>query len=496
MEDSSELLRKKREKANELKAAGVDLYPNDMRVDHTAGDLIDIYGEANGETLERLGETFRLAGRIMARRVFGKASFISIRDRKGDIQVYIRKEKIGDELYGLFRKFDIGDFIFISGSLFRTNTGELTIDADTVRLLSKCMRPLPEKWHGLTDIEARYRQRYLDLIMNPAAKETFIIRSRIIRLIRQFMMERDFLEVETPMMHPIAGGAAAKPFKTHHNTLDMELYLRIAPELYLKRLVVGGMERVFEINRSFRNEGISTLHNPEFTMMEFYLAYATYEDLMALTEEMISFVARDIFGTLQFVYQGVDIDLSPPWPRMTVKEAISAFAGISPERLDSQESALNEARRLNAPVTDADSTGKIVMAIFEAVVEEKLIQPTFITRYPVEVSPLSRRSSDNSDYVDRFELFIYGREIANAFSELNDPDDQRERFLQQVAEKESGDEEAHEMDEDYITALEYAMPPTAGEGIGIDRLVMLFTDSPSIRDVILFPHMRTKIKNA
>ncbi|MCK9230294.1 MAG: lysine--tRNA ligase [Syntrophales bacterium] len=496
MEDTSDLLRIKREKAEELRAAGIELYPNDVKVEHSAAEILEYYGDADEDALSRVKETFRIAGRIMARRVFGKASFISIQDRTGRIQVYVRKEKVGDDFYGLFRKFDVGDILFVAGRLFRTKTGELTIDADVLRLLSKAMRPLPEKWHGLTDVEMRYRRRYLDLIMNPAVKETFIIRSRIIHLIRQFMLERDFLEVETPMMHPIAGGATARPFKTYHNTLDMDLFLRIAPELYLKRLVVGGMERVFEINRSFRNEGISVLHNPEFTMMEFYQAYATYEDLMTLTEELLTFIARSIFGSLTFTSQGVDIDFTPPWRRFTLREAITTFADVPQERLDSKETLLAEARRLNVPVNDADPAGKIIVAIFEQTVEEQLVQPTFITRYPVEVSPLSRRSSDDSDHVDRFELFIQGREIANAFSELNDPDDQRERFMNQLAEKESGDEEAHDMDDDYITALEYGMPPTAGEGIGIDRLVMLFTDSPSIRDVILFPHMRSKTKRA
>ncbi|MDY0045759.1 MAG: lysine--tRNA ligase, partial [Syntrophales bacterium] len=367
---------------------------------------------------------------------------------------------------------------------------------DCIRLLSKTVRPLPEKWHGLTDVEARYRQRYLDLIMNPDVKDTFYKRSKIISLIRQFMESRDFLEVETPMMHPIAGGATARPFKTHHNTLDMDLYLRIAPELYLKRLVIGGLDRVFEINRNFRNEGISISHNPEFTMMEFYQAYATYEDLMKLTEDLIISIARELFGSLSFMYQGTEIDLHPPWRTITVKEAIIEYAGCAPSILEDADSACKFAKSLGVDDLEGESLGKIVMAIFEYAVEEKLVQPTFVTQYPIEVSPLSRRNPVDENYTDRFELYIYGREIANAFSELNDPEDQRNRFLMQLTQRDEGDDEAHEMDEDYITALEYAMPPAAGEGIGIDRLVMLFTDSPSIRDVILFPHMRSKFQRS
>jgi len=494
MEDTSELLRKKKEKAEQLRAAGIDLYPNDVRVDHTSEELLTRYGDAGDETLQQLEERFSLAGRIMAQRFFGKASFINIQDRKGRIQVFVRKERVGDDCYALFKKFDVGDIVFVAGKLFRTKTGELTIDTDEIRLLSKAMRPFPEKWHGLTDVEIRYRQRYLDLIMNPEVRDTFLVRSRIIRLIREFMTDRDFLEVETPMMHPIAGGATARPFKTHHNTLDMDLYLRIAPELYLKRLVVGGLERVFEINRCFRNEGISVLHNPEFTMMEFYRAYADYEDLMTFTEELLTFAADRVLGSLSFSYQGTPVDFTPPWPRLSVTEAIERYTGIPAERLGSKETAAAAAEELNVHVDETDSRGRIIMEIFDEAVEHKLVQPTFITRYPVEVSPLSRRNSVDGDYVDRFELFICGREIANAFSELNDPDDQRERFREQLRKKEAGDEEAHDFDEDYITALEYGMPPTAGEGIGIDRLVMLFTDSPSIRDVILFPHMRSRTR--
>lgn len=463
-----------------------------MRVTATTKSVIDRFGDMDNEGLEGVEEKFTLAGRLMAIRNFGKAAFVSIQDREGRIQGYIARDKVGKDIYLIFKKFDVGDIVLISGGLLKTKTGELTVDAGEIRLLSKSVRPLPEKWHGLTDVEARYRQRHLDLIMNPAVKEVFYTRSRIIKLIRDFMQERDFLEVETPMMQPMAGGAVARPFKTYHNTLDMDLYLRIAPELYLKRLIVGGLERVFEINRNFRNEGISTFHNPEFTMMEFYQAYATYEDLIVMTEEMITFVAMEIFGSLSFDYQGTEIDLRRPWQRLTVKEAILKYSDATPDILEDSVKAAQYARSMGLPVEDDEPLGKTIVAIFEEVAESSLIQPTFVTSYPIEVSPLSRKSADNNGFTDRFELYIYGRELANAFSELNDPEDQRNRFAMQLKEREAGDKEAHEMDEDYIGALEYSMPPTAGEGIGIDRLVMLFTDSPSIRDVILFPHMRAK----
>lgn len=492
MDEKSELLRKRKEKIRSLEDMGVDLYPNDVAVTATTKSLIDRFGDMDNEELTKVEEKFSLAGRLMAVRNFGKAAFISIQDREGRIQGYIARDRVGKDRYAIFKKFDVGDIVFISGRLLKTKTGELTADADEIRLLSKAVRALPEKWHGLTDVEARYRQRAVDLIMNPGVKEVFYTRSRIIQLMREFMEERDFLEVETPMMQPIAGGAVARPFKTYHNTLDMDLYLRIAPELYLKRLIVGGLERVFEINRNFRNEGISTSHNPEFTMMEFYQAYATYEDLMVLTEEMLTSVATEIFGSLRFVYQGTEIDLTRPWQRLTVKEAILKYADVSPDVLEDRTKAAQVAVDLGLTVEDDEPLGKIIMGIFEEVAETKLIQPTFVTSYPIEVSPLSRKSARDSRFTDRFELYIYGRELANAFSELNDPEDQRNRFAMQLKEREAGDQEAHEMDEDYINALEYGMPPAAGEGIGIDRLVMLFTDSPSIRDVILFPHMRTK----
>jgi len=491
MEDN-DLLKIRLEKITDLKNAGIDLYPNDIKPQNTTAQIMAEFGSAGSEDLAKLTQKFSVAGRLIAVRNFGKAAFVKIQDYKGRIQGYIAKNILSESDYFVFKKLDIGDIIYISGKLFRTKTNELTIETEKLALLAKSIHPLPEKWHGLTDVEIRYRQRYLDLIANPEVKETFYNRSRIIRLIRQFMDEHDFLEVETPMMQPRAGGAAARPFKTHHNALDMDFFLRIAPELYLKRLVTGGLERVYEINRNFRNEGISTFHNPEFTMMEFYQSYATYEDLMNFTEALFVFIAQNVFGGLKFNYQNTEIDLTPPWRRISVKEALVQLAGMDPSDLESQDRALAFAQKKGCKVKDNDHLGKVLMAIFDEVVEKKLIQPTFVTHYPVIISPLSRRSKSDPDLTDRFELYIYGREIANAFSELNDPADQKDRFLQQLHEREAGDDEAHEMDEDYIRTLEYAMPPTAGEGIGIDRLVMLFTDSASIRDVILFPHLRNK----
>ena len=491
MEDN-DLLKVRLEKIAALKAAGIDLYPNDARPKNTTAEILAEFGNSGAEALSGLTQQFSIAGRLMAMRNFGKAAFVKIQDRKGQMQIYVAKDILNENTFFVFKKLDIGDIVYISGKLFRTKTNELTIEAHDLRLLSKSLHPLPEKWHGLTDVETRYRQRHLDLISSPAVKEIFYRRSRIIQLIRQFMDNQDFLEVETPMMQPRAGGAVARPFKTHHNSLDMDLYLRIAPELYLKRLVTGGMERVYEINRNFRNEGISTFHNPEFTMLEFYRSYATYEDLMSFTEELFASIASNIFGSLKFTYQGTEIDLSPPWRRISVKDALLQMAGMDKSTLEDSKLALDFARGVGCEAKDTDPLGKILMAVFDEVVEKKLIQPTFVTDYPVAVSPLSRRSNTDPDIVDRFELYIFGREIANAFSELNDPADQRERFVQQLKERETGDDEAHEMDEDYIHALEYGMPPTAGEGIGIDRLVMLFTDSASIRDVILFPLLRTR----
>jgi len=492
--EESELQKRRHEKINSLREDGIDLYPNDVKVGETTAAIGKHFGSLDHEALEKVKERFTLAGRLMAVRDFGKGAFISIQDREGLLQAFLRKNQLGEKAFALFKKLDIGDVIWIAGRVFKTKTGELTIDVEEngLRLLSKAIRPLPEKWHGLTDIEIRYRHRHLDLIVNPEVRDVFRKRSRIIALIRRFMEERDFLEVETPMMQPRAGGAVARPFKTFHNALRMDLFLRIAPELYLKRLITGGMERVFEINRNFRNEGISAFHNPEFTMMEFYQAYATYEDLMPMTEELISFVGRSISGSPVFCYQGNDIDLTPPWRRITVREALTQIGGVDGEILADRERMADHARKLGIEIRDSDPPGKVMMAIFDETVEAKLIQPTFVTHYPVEVSPLSRRNAVDPSLVDRFELYICGKEIANAFSELNDPVDQRRRFEMQLKEREAGDMEAHEMDEDYIAALECGMPPTAGEGIGIDRLVMLFTNSASIRDVILFPLLRIR----
>ncbi|UFS68626.1 lysine--tRNA ligase [Geomonas sp. RF6] len=492
MEELSELLLQRRRKVDALWEAGINPYPNDFRPQHTSADVRAAYGDV--ETIEENPQSFVVAGRILARRSFGKAAFVQLQDRKGRLQLYMKKDVLGEELFAAFEDYDIGDIIGAVGHPFRTKTGELSLNVTEVRLLTKSLLPLPEKFHGLTDVETRYRQRYVDLIVSPEVRETFFKRSRIVSLIREFMTSKDFLEVETPMMQPIPGGATAKPFITHHNALDMDLFLRIAPELYLKRLVVGGLDRVFEINRNFRNEGISVRHNPEFTMMEFYQAYATFEDLMDFTEELLCHVAQEVLGTLDFTYQGEAISFQRPWQRLTVKEAILKYGEIDAKSLDDRDLALAYAHRLGLELSDDVGYGRLITEIFEEVAETKLIQPTFITEYPTEVSPLSRKNDHDPDYVDRFEFFCAGREMANAFSELNDPRDQKERFLAQVAAKAKGDEEAHYMDEDYIRALEYGLPPTAGEGIGIDRLVMLLTDSPSIRDVILFPQLRKEAK--
>lgn len=484
----------RRNKLDEIKRMGINPYPNDFAVKNTTKEIIDRYGSLDKDTLENRNEIAGIAGRIMAFRDFGKASFLHIQDRAGRIQVYIKKDLIGEDAYKIFRNLDIGDIVAVEGRVFRTKTNELTIEVKHIRLLAKSLLPLPEKWHGLTDVEIRYRQRYLDLITNPEVKDVFVKRTKIIQLIRDFLGKRDFLEVETPMMQSIPGGAAARPFKTHHNALDIDLFLRIAPELYLKRLVIGGFERVYEINRNFRNEGISTQHNPEFTMLEFYQAYATFEDLMNLTEEMLSSIAKEILGTFKIEYQGQIIDLTPPWQRITVKDAILKYSNADEGIFTDKKKAFEFAKKLRLDMPEAFSHGKILLEIFEEVAEPKFIQPTFVTHYPLEVSPLSRKNDRDPAIVDRFELFVCGREIANAFSELNDPIDQRERFIQQAKEKDAGDAEAHLMDEDFVRALEYGMPPTAGEGIGIDRLVMLFTNSASIRDVILFPQLRPERK--
>jgi lysyl-tRNA synthetase, class II len=488
MEELSELLLQRRRKVDALWESGINPYPNDFRPEHTSADIKEAYGDR--EHIEDSPQIFTVAGRIIARRSFGKAAFIQLQDRKGRIQLYVKKDEVGDDAFAVFETFDIGDIIGSTGLPFRTKTGELSLHVTNIRLLTKSLLPLPEKFHGLTDVETRYRQRYVDLIVNPEVRDVFIKRTRIVNLIREFMNAHDFLEVETPMMQQIPGGATARPFITHHNALDMDLYMRIAPELYLKRLVVGGFERVFEINRNFRNEGISIRHNPEFTMMEFYQAYATFEDLMDFTEELLCHVAQELLGTLDFTCQGEAVSFQRPWKRLTVQEAILEHGDIDAKSLGDRDLAIAYAQRIGLDLPTDIGYGKLIIELFEEVAETRLIQPTFITSYPTEVSPLSRKNDLNPDVVDRFEFFCLGREMANAFSELNDPVDQKERFLAQVAQKDKGDEEAHYMDEDYIRALEYGMPPTAGEGIGIDRLVMLLTDSPSIRDVILFPQLR------
>lgn len=494
MENPSDLIAQRWAKIDDLRAQGVNPFANDFRVDGTAAEISQKHAAEDAAQLEELSVSYAIAGRIMAKRDFGKAAFIQVQDRSGRLQAYVARNRVGDQTFALFSKLDIGDIIGLVGTVFRTKTGELSLRAEQLRILTKSVLPLPEKWHGLTDVETRYRQRYLDLMVNPEVREVFRKRSRIISLMRDFMVSLNFLEVETPMMQPIAGGATAKPFVTHHNTLKMDLFLRIAPELYLKRLVVGGFERVFEINRNFRNEGISIQHNPEFTMMEFYQAYATYEDLMELTEEMICHIAGQVVGSLQFTYGGKEVDLSRPWQRLTVREAVLKYGEISESDLADRALLLAYSDRLGLELDRNIGYGKLLTEVFDQVVEPELWQPTFITQYPTEVSPLSRKNDLDPEVVDRFELFVVGRELANAFSELNDPVDQRDRFIGQLAEKEAGDEEAHAMDEDYIRALEYGLPPTAGEGIGIDRLVMLLTDSASIRDVILFPQLRPEAK--
>ena len=490
MQKKNALLTERLNKGQKLKDMGIALYPPGAQVDATISDLLDRFSDLDGETLEKNQESHTLAGRVMSRRDFGKASFIHIKDRSGRIQIYVRKDKVGEEGFNAFKLMDMGDFVRVKGPLFRTRTGELTVLAEEIQLLSKSLRPLPEKWHGLTDVETRYRQRYLDLVVNDDVKDVFIVRSRIIQSIRDFFIQRHFLEVETPMMQRIPGGATAKPFETYHNALAMPLYLRVAPELYLKRLIVGGLERVFEINRNFRNEGISIKHNPEFTMLEFYMAYANYEDLIDLTEELFSELVQAICGKSVLNYQEKQIDFSTPWKMISLKDALQEIGDIERRAIDEPEYAREVAVSHGIDISKKDSEGKVLTKLFDVLVEPKLINPTFVVGYPTDVSPLSRRNDQNPELTDRFELFIGGWEIANGFTELNDPLDQRERFEYQVSLREEGDDEAQFMDEDYVTALEYGMPPTAGEGIGIDRLVMLLTDAPSIRDVILFPLMK------
>lgn len=488
--DENRLIAERRRKLDTLRARG-PAFPNDFRRDAEAGDLQACYGAHTDEALKEAGIEVSVAGRMMAKRVMGKASFAGLRDGSGDIQIFLQRNAVGEAVYEDFRHWDVGDWLGATGTLFRTRTGELTVAVTQLRLLSKNLRPLPEKFHGLADQELRYRQRYVDLIMSPESRTRFRIRSQVIAYIREYFLRAGFLEVETPMMHPIAGGATARPFVTHHNALDMDLYLRIAPELYLKRLIAGGFDRVFEINRSFRNEGLSTRHNPEFTMLEFYEAFVAYPELMDRTEVLLRGLCREVLGEERIEYQGESIDFSGTFARMSVAEGILQHnPEIRPDDLDDVERLKGHCQRLDIAVAPHYGRGKLWLEIFEKTVEHHLRQPTFITDYPIEVSPLARRNDADPFLADRFEFFVGGREIANGFSELNDPEDQAERFKAQASAKSAGDEEAMHYDGDYIRALEYGMPPTAGEGIGIDRLVMLLTDCASIRDVLLFPHMR------
>lgn len=490
MSSENQFLVQRREKAQSLADLGVKLYSNTFKPLNHVAEILPKADELEPQQKEEAGSIYSIAGRIMAMRKFGKAAFITVADTTGQMQIYIRKDTVGDEPFAAFKKWDIGDIVGAGGFLFKTKTGEPSLHAESVTMISKSLRPLPEKWHGLTDVETRYRQRYVDLIVTPESRETFRKRVEVIRLMRDYLSDRGFMEVETPMMQPVPGGATAKPFKTYHNALDMELYLRIAPELYLKRLLVGGFDKVFEINRNFRNEGLSTRHNPEFTMLEFYQAYATYDDLIDLTEDMISSICQQVNGSMQITYQGVDVDLSPPWKRLTMDEALVEIGYLDPAILEDDEKVIAHAKSLGIKLEKQAGPGKAKTEIFELLVEEKLIDPTFITSYPTEVSPLARRNEQDPTVTDRFELFITGRELANAFSELNDPIDQKERFEKQIADRGDDDEIHPELDFDYVRALEYGMPSAAGEGVGIDRLVMLLTDAPSIRDVILFPHMK------
>ncbi|NPV44850.1 Lysine--tRNA ligase [Koleobacter methoxysyntrophicus] len=481
----NELMQQRLKKLEELRKMGIDPFGKKYDRTHFCADIIDRFEEMEGQEVS-------IAGRIMAKRGHGKASFADVQDRSGKIQIYVKVNEVGDQQYELFDKLDIGDIIGVKGEVFRTKKGEISVSVKEFILLCKSLRPLPEKWHGLKDVELRYRQRYVDLIVNPDVRRTFEIRSRVIQSMRRYLDSRGFLEVETPIMTPLAGGAAARPFITHHNALGIDLYLRIATELYLKRLIVGGFEKVYEIGKDFRNEGISIKHNPEFTMMELYQAYADYEDMMEITEDMISTIAKEVLGTTRITYQGQEIDLTPPWRRLTMVEAVEKYTGIDFKNIKSDKEALKVAKDLDLDVKEGSTKGEIISLVFEEKVEKHLIQPTFILDYPIEVSPLAKKKEDDPMFTYRFEAFITCREMANAFSELNDPIDQKERFLQQAKQREAGDEEAHVYDEDYITALEYGMPPTGGLGIGIDRLVMLLTDSYSIRDVILFPTMRPR----
>lgn len=498
----SEEEKTRREKLGYYRGKGMNPYRNGLTPKFSVEKIRGSWESLTKEQLEAEKVEVSYAGRVMAFRHFGKAAFVSVKDRTGLLQAYVSQDQLGADAFEAFKTYDVGDIVYVRGTLFRTKTNEFSVKAEELALLTKSLRPLPEKFHGLTDVEQKYRMRYVDLIMNDDSRAVFVARSKVVQYIREFLAKRDFFEVETPMMHPIAGGAAARPFKTHHNALDMQLFLRIAPELYLKRLLVGGMEKVFEINRNFRNEGISIRHNPEFTMLEFYWAYATYEDLMDLTEEMISGLAQSLHGTSKITYQGTEIEFGKPWARLTLKQAIQKYSELAAEF--TSDKALDDVATIKKALKSIGDKeekwmkhwghGSYLLRLFEETAEKKLIQPTFIIEYPTEVSFLSRRNEKNPEVVDRFELFVYGREIANAFSELNDPIDQRERFESQADAKAAGDDEACDVDEDFLRALEYGMPPAAGQGIGIDRLVMLMTDQASIRDVILFPHMRPETK--
>ena len=484
------LIAERRQKLSALREEGI-AFPNDFRRNALAQVLLDEYADKDGEWLEANEVRVRVAGRMMAKRIMGKASFTHVQDMSGRIQLFVQRDALPEGAYQAFKGWDVGDIVGAAGKLFRTKTGELSVHVDELRLLTKSLRPLPDKWHGLTDMEQRYRQRYVDLIMNPEVRDTFRLRTAVVGYIREFLNARGYLEVETPMMQMIPGGATAKPFVTHHNALGMDLFLRIAPELFLKRLVVGGFEKVYEINRNFRNEGLSTRHNPEFTMLEFYQGYADYHDLMDLTETLLRGMAERLLGKTVIEYQGLTCDFGKPFARLTVKEAVVKYnPEIAAADLDDFAKTKAHAERLGIEVKAGWGLGKLQVELFEATAEEKLLDPTFITAYPTEVSPLARRNDLDPTVTDRFELFIAGRELANGFSELNDAEDQAERFRKQVEEKEAGDDEAMHFDADYVNALEHGLPPTAGEGIGIDRLVMLFSDSPSIRDVLLFPAMR------
>jgi len=486
LQDVNEQMLVRREKLDKLRAAGKDPYAVE-RFDrtHVAAEIHENFAELENREVA-------LAGRIMSIRTHGKASFAHIQDMSGRIQIYVRIDQVGETAYQLFLDLDLGDIIGVRGKVFRTRRGEVTVAVDSLELLSKALRPLPEKWHGLKDVELRYRMRYVDLIVNPEVRQVFIARSKIVQAIRDYLNARGFLEVETPMLNLIPGGANARPFVTYHNALDTQLYLRIAPELYLKRLIVGGFEKVYELNRNFRNEGISTKHNPEYTALEVYQAYVDGEEMMRLTEDLIAYVAEQVTGSTVITYQGEKIDLTPPWRRLTMLDAIKEYTGVDFSQAKEGAEALRLAEKLGLEMEEGATYGKVIAEVFDEFVEPKLIQPTFITEYPVEISPLAKRIADKPDFTARFEPYIYGREMANGFSELNDPIDQRERFLKQVQQREAGDEEAHMMDEDYVRALEYGLPPTGGLGIGIDRLVMLLTDSYSIRDVLLFPLMKPR----